>query len=167
MKINFNFLDSMSNQLLKELRLLAAFKKSSIKSTKASEKVLLLAFNQTKPLFTSPDQTEAKTLIEKSKQFIFEAFKRLNIGLEPDTVLFAQRCCSGLQFIVEELNCELSELLEGPVSGVKEYIKNCKENEIEPEYSAARQSATTQQSISNIPASHWWWFVKPLESDSE
>lgn len=157
----------MTNQLLRELRLLAAFKNCSIKSNRASEKVLLLAFSQSKPLFTSTDQSEARKLIEKSLPFLSESFNCLKIRLEPDLVEFAQRCCSGLQFIVDELNLERFDWVEGTVRGVKEYIQNCKEFEIEPDYPSVGQPTVTEQQISAIPKSHWWWFVEPNKSDSD
>lgn len=157
----------MSNQLLKELRLLAAFKKCSITSNRASEKIFLLAFDHPKPLFSSDVQIEAKSLIEKSLPIISESFNRLKIRLEPDLVEFAQRCCSGFQYIVDELNFDASEVLEGTVSGVTEYIQNCKELEIEPEYPSVSQPVVTQEQIAKIPKNHWWWFVQPSTNESE
>lgn len=155
----------MSSQLIKELRLLAAFRNCSIKSNRASEKFLLLAFTQPKPLFSSPDKSEAINLIEKSFPLFRESFSRLKIRLEPDLVDFAQKFCSGFQFIVDELRIEAAELQE-ILEGIKEYIKNCKGNQIEPEYSNEVKDLTEEEKA-KIPRSHWWWFVKPLEEQSE
>lgn len=153
----------MSNQIINELKLLAAFKKCSLKSNKASEKVLQLAFTLPKPLFNSSDKTEAINLFKRSLPYIRGSINRLNIRLEPDLVNFAKRCCSGFQFIVEELNLESNET-ESIFESAKEYIKNCEESEIEPEYPALSQPKLTKEELSKIPQSHWWWFIESKEN---
>lgn len=92
------------------------------------------AFDQSKPLFTFADRDEAKTLIEKSLSFICDTCNRLSVRLERELVKFEQRCCSGVQFILDELDVNVYDLLEGPGSCVKECIKNCKEFEIDTDY---------------------------------
>lgn len=157
-----------SAALLKELKLLIAIQKKSITSNKASEKILLLAFNLHKPLFKPAELSEASQLFHNSLPFFFDTFHRLSIRIEPDTVSFAQRCCSGFQYLVDETspvdNSELNTLLEGPVSVVKEYIKNCLENDIKPEYPSGSEKS---EDLSKIPKSHWWWFVTPTSDTSD
>lgn len=161
----------MTSSLLKELRLLAALKKSSPSSNLASERVLLLAFQLPKPLTTTTDRAETTQVFLKSIPIFSASLQRLRIRLEPDLVDHAQRCCSGLQYIVDELelkdSAELNSLIEGPVAGVKEYIKDCKEQDIQPEYPSVSHPLSSEE-LSKVPKSHWWWFVTPNEdSDSE
>jgi hypothetical protein len=156
-----------SSKLLKELKLLTAIQKKSVTSNKASEKILLLAFNLRKPIFSvAAEQSEATQQFLKSLPFFFDTFHRLSIRLEPDLVNYAQRCCSGFQYLADELSTadkiEVEALLGGPFSVVTEYIKNCLEEDIKPEYPSG---SVAKEDLSKIPKTHWWWFVTPAEND--
>jgi Sec-independent protein translocase protein TatA len=151
----------MNNQLLSELKLLVSLKHPSLKSNRICEKFFLLAFAQPKPLFDSNDKLEAEILSEKSVPIFRESFKSLRVRLEPDFIDFAQRYCSGFQFLLDELKFfpeELPQILEG----VKEFIKNCKE------FGAEKDSKPiTEEELAEVPQSHWWMFVKKIENQEE
>lgn len=159
----------MTSDFLESLRRLAALKNISLTSNRASNKLLLLAFKLPKPLTSDTDRAEATSLFVNSLPMFSESLQRLNIRLEPELVDTAQRTCSGLHYIIEELNQsenpQLKSLLDFPVADIKEYIKSCKELDIQPEYPSVDQSLTSEE-LSKIPKSHLWWFVT-LKADSD
>ncbi|KAI2807891.1 hypothetical protein BLOT_005831, partial [Blomia tropicalis] len=135
---------TMSGKLLKELSQLGSLQKNSKNLYQSAEKVLLLAFDHPKPLFVGTDRKEIEPLVERAIPLLRESFIRLNIRLEPELLEIAQRCRSGLQYIVDEFGPSgeskhiefydrLRSFLDGPVLSVEDYIKNCKELQIEPE----------------------------------
>lgn len=160
----------MSNVIIKELQLLSTLNKSSPQSFRSSEIVLLLAFESPKPLFSTAGPAQIVQAFNKSIPNFTEAFKRLTIKISPDLVHHAQRCCSGIQFIIDELPegtqiSDLSTLTEGPISVLKEYIRNCIEEGIQPENPSLTKPLSAAE-LSTVPQNHWWCYLS-AKSDSE
>ena len=150
-------------KLLNELQKLLNLKTSSPHLYTACIDIVLLAFKEQKPLFSQTEKAEAAELVKKSLPFLENSFAKLHGSLNPDLRQTAQRCRSGLQFLIEEFQPdqvyqEIKPILtSSPVKCVEEYIKNT--SGIPPEY-----STLVPQELTGIPVSHYWWID---EEDSE
>ncbi|CAG0900508.1 unnamed protein product [Cyprideis torosa] len=153
--------------VLRDLKKLCQLSKTSDFVYPNGRDLVLLAFNQPKPLFPSPeDKAAARPLVQQSLPLLEKAFKELHGSLNIDLRQVAQKCRSGLQFLVDEFHGEqiykmMAPVLESsPVKCVEEFIKNTEG--MEPEF-----SKTIPQDMTKIPDSHYWWFEQGDESDDE
>ena len=143
-------------KLIGELYKLLSLQKSSPHLYPACRDLVLLAFREPKPLFSQGDKTKAAELVKESLPLLEFSFANLRRSLNPDLRQVAQRCRSGLQFLVDEFReypvyQEITPILNSsPVKSVEEYIENTKG--IPPEY-----STLVPQDLTEIPASHFWW----------
>jgi hypothetical protein len=154
--------------LINELQKLARLQKDSLNLYTVARDLVLIAFRETKPLFPEvADKIRAGVLIKKSLPLLEASFATLHGSLNPDLRQVAQRCRSGLQFLIDEFKedpntfDELKSILtSSPVKCVDEYIENTRD--IPPEY-----STLVSPDLTGIPASHFWWFEDHLSSSGE
>lgn len=146
-------------KLVSELQKLASLQKDSLSLYTVGRDLVLLAFREPKPLFPeTAERSRAATLVKRSLPLLEVSFASLHRSLNPDLRQVAQRCRSGLQFLVDEFKEdqktyeELKPILtSSPVKCVEEYIDNTKD--VPPEY-----STFVPQDLTGIPSSHFWWF---------
>lgn len=147
--------------VLNELQNLVSIPKDSPYLYTATRDLLLLAFKEPKPLIPQAEKAEAAKLLKQSLPLLEFCFTTLHGSLNPDLRQVAQRCRSGLQFLVDEFghNQDIQSILtSSPVQCVEEYIKNTKG--IPPEY-----STLVPQDLKEIPASHIWWIEDSDDSE--
>ena len=151
------------SQLLVELTKLASLQSNSNNLYQVVQKTVLLAFEQSKPLFADgPEKNRAANFLEKSLPLLPKGFATLSGSLNPDRRELAQKCRSGLQYLVDEFsaNPELYQkaqliLQSPPVKNVEEYIECTRD--IPPENPDFAAFVTPEQRAL-IPQSHFWWF---------
>ena len=153
-------------KLMSELQKLLNLKTNSPYLYTACIDLVHLAFKEPKPLFSQTEKAEAAELVKKSLPFLEISFAKFHGSLNPDLRQAAQRCRSGLQFLIEEFQQdqvyqEIKPILtSSPVKCVEEYIKNT--SGIPPEY-----STLVPQELTGIPASHYWWIDEEDSEDSD
>lgn len=144
-------------KLFCELQKFANLQKNSPGLYPVARDLVLSVFQEQKPIFEEAHKAKAFELVKKSLPLLETSFAFLHGSLNPDLRQVAQRCRSGLQFLIEEFKGEENFeelkpiLICPPVKCVEEYIKNTKD--IPPEY-----STVIPQDLSAIPLSHFWWF---------
>ena len=148
----------MGKKLLSELQKLVSLHQTSPFVYKTGIDVVLLAFSESKPLFSEVDKVVASELVKNSLPLLKFSFSKLHGSLNPDLRQVAQRCRSGLQFLVEEFKNnpavfqEIKPILtSSPICCVEEYIENTKG--ILPEY----DETWVPQDLTGISDSHFWW----------
>lgn len=148
-----------NKKLLSELIKLASLQPNSRNLYLTAENIVFLAFRGEKPLFTEGAQkTKAARLTEISLTLLEESFAVLHGSLNPDRRQHAQRCRSGLQFLIDEFKNDsetyekLKTILESsPVKCVEDYIKGTEDI-------LAEFLTPIPEDLTKIPASHHWWF---------
>lgn len=150
---------SGKKEIKRHLQVLSSLQLNSRNLKLTAENTVLSAFKEPKPLFESDaEKSEEAKLVEKSLPLLEHFFKELDGSLNPDLRQHAQRCRSGLQFLIDEFKDNLQVynklklvLSSAPVRCVEEFIESSKD--VPPEYESERP-----EDLSKIPATHTWWF---------
>ncbi|KAK6979906.1 hypothetical protein BgiMline_020902, partial [Biomphalaria glabrata] len=157
----------VKSKLLIHLQKLAGLQQHSPFLYVVARDLVLLAFSETKPLFADPDKAKAAELLRRTLPLLETSFASLHGSLNPDLRQTAQRCRSGLEFLIDEFRedqktySELKPVLSSaPVKCVEDYIKHTRG--VPPEY-----STLVPQDLTSIPPSHFWWYQDLSEEYDE
>lgn len=127
-----------------------------------AQKTILTAFDNSDHLFSNEtEKNSAGILLEESLSKLNRFFAILSASLDPDFRELAQRCRSGLQYLIDEfadkpeVYSKFEILLESAaVESVEDFIDDSEDSPPEhPLYSLSVSKERREQ----IPLSHFWW----------